>query len=463
MSTSEEFYAARDARTLAYGVDPGILSRTVGIVVGPDAAGNPAAQATALALVNLLARVHRSLTLWVPDVELLAPAMVEATGLAEACEAVARAIDPHIQVIAAGPGDMSRPEPGVPSIAIGTDVPPGCTVYLGAERFLAAVDDHPVPISAAPFSVLGGGLAACLAAGELMRALYGHPSRSRRASLWNLGEGDAAEAGPALGMSPIDVGDVAVIGAGAVGSAFAYWMRQLGHVGHWVVVDHDRAELHNTNRCLGMIAADAGWAAGSPRGAPAGKAELAASLMDAEAYDGWYHEWVSLPGRRPDLVLPLANEFDVRRAIGQRGEPVLIHATTSPNWTAELHRHLAGRDGCIDCRLPQAATGAFRCATGPLPESPTASQDSGAQPDRRPDAALPFLSAAAGLLLLTALIQLEHGVFPAHQQNHWRLLFGPGPRVWSRSTHLCVEGCQHELAPEIREILNQGRRWAHLG
>jgi hypothetical protein len=201
------------------------------------------------------------------------------------------------------------------------------------------------------------------------RALYGHPARSRRASLWNLGEGDAAETGPALRMSPIDVGDVTVIGAGAVGSAFAYWIRQLGHVGHWVVVDHDRAELHNTNRCLGMIAADAGWAGGSPGGAPAGKAQLAASLMDAEAYDGWYHEWVSLPGRRPDLVLPLANEFDVRRAIGQRGEPVLIHATTSPNWTAELHRHLARRDGCIDCRLPQAATGAFRCATGPLPES----------------------------------------------------------------------------------------------
>jgi hypothetical protein len=56
MSTSEEFYAARDARTLAYGVDPGILSRTVGVVVGADAAGNPAAQTTALALVEQLSR-----------------------------------------------------------------------------------------------------------------------------------------------------------------------------------------------------------------------------------------------------------------------------------------------------------------------------------------------------------------------------------------------------------------------
>jgi hypothetical protein len=463
MSASEEFYTARDARTLAYGIAPGVLGRTVGVVVGLDAAGNPVGQATVLALVNLLARVHRSIALWVPDVELLAPAIVEASGLAEACAATAWAIDPHIQVTLTHPGALSGAGPGVPSIAIGVEVPPGCTVYLGGERFLAVVDDRPVPISAEPFSVLGGGLAACLAAGELLRALYGHPARPRQASLWNFEEGGAAQAGPALELSPIDVGDVAVVGAGAVGSAFAYWARQFGHVGDWVVVDHDQAELHNTNRCMGMVAADAGWVGGHPGGEPAAKAQLAADAVGAEPFDGWYHEWVARPGRRPDLVLPLANEFDVRHAIGQRGEPVLIHATTSPNWTAELHRHLAGRDGCINCRLPQRAPGLLRCATGPLPETADVSEGSGGGSHRRPDAALPFLSAAAGLLLLAAMIQLEQGVISAHKANHWRLLFGPGPRVWSRSTHLCVEGCRLELAPEVRQILNEGRRWAHLG
>jgi hypothetical protein len=463
MTASDDFYAARDARTLAYGITPGMLTRPVGIVVGTDAAGNPAAQATVLALVNLLARVHRSLSLWLPDARLVAPAMVQATSLAEACAATARAIDPYINVALAGPGTRSRTGAGVPTIAIGTEVPPGCTIYLGAERFLAVLANRPVPVSADPLTVLGGGLAACLAAGELMRALYGHHARARVASLWNFGEGGAAEAGPELGMSPIDVGDIAIVGAGAVGSAFAYWARQFGHAGDWAVVDHDQAELHNTNRSMGITAADAGWSAGRAGGKPAAKAELAAGLLGAEPYDGWYHQWVAQPGRRPDLILPLANEFDVRRVIGQRGEPVLIHATTSPNWTAELHRHLAGRDGCIGCRLPQPLSGSLRCATGPVPELAGAPPANGGEPGRRPDAALPFLSAAAGLLLLTALIQLEHDVFAAHRYNHWRLLFGPGPQVWSRSTHLCVERCQLELAPEIRQTLNQGRRWAHLG
>ncbi|HXF37910.1 MAG TPA: hypothetical protein VNO17_12140, partial [Actinomycetota bacterium] len=106
-----------------------------------------------------------------------------------------------------------------------------------------------------------------------------------------------------------------------------------------------RVELHNTNRALTLLAADAGWPDGTPRQPGAMKATAAADLLGIDAYEGWYHEWLAENGdRRPDLVLPLANDFSVRHAIGQRGESILVHATTSPNWTAELHRHVAGRD-----------------------------------------------------------------------------------------------------------------------
>jgi hypothetical protein len=43
------------------------------------------------------------------------------------------------------------------------------------------------------------------------------------------------------------------------------------------------------------------------------------------------------------------------------------------------------------------------------------------------------------------------------------VLFGPGSQVRGRSMHLCVEGCQAELAPGIRQALNQGRLWAPIG
>lgn len=73
-----------------------------------------------------------------------------------------------------------------------------------------------------------------------------------------------------------------LVGAGAVGSALCYWLAELGVTGQWSVADSDPAELHNTNRSLGLLAADAGW----PDTAPANKAVAAASLLGAEPFPG---------------------------------------------------------------------------------------------------------------------------------------------------------------------------------
>jgi molybdopterin/thiamine biosynthesis adenylyltransferase len=298
------------------------------------------------------------------------------------------------------------------------------------------------------------GLGVCLAAGELFRSVFGQSTRCRRVSAWDFDDGDDATVGPTVEPKPLDVGDVAVVGAGAVGSAFCYWAAQLGHTGRWTVIDQDKVELHNTNRCMGLVATDAGWPDGQPSGMPVSKAQAAARLVIADSYDGWYHDWLETCSERPDLVLPLANEFGVRHAIGQRAEPIIVHATTSANWTAELHRHIAGRDDCIDCRLPARSESNFRCSTGLVP-APTET----VTPN---DAALPFLSGAAGLMLLVALVQLEHGAFAEHRRNHWRLLFGPAERAWSSSTHRCLEECRSQVAPAVRKKVNADRRWAHL-
>jgi hypothetical protein len=98
----------------------------------------------------------------------------------------------------------------------------------------------------------------------------------------------------------------------------------------------------------------------------------------------------------------------VRHAIGQRGENLLLHATTSSNWTAELHRHIASRDDCIDCRIPEALHARFTCSTGPAQPSTEANFD----------AALPFLSGTAGLLLAAGLVRLQHGTVQRGPHNH---------------------------------------------
>jgi len=55
--------------------------------------------------------------------------------------------------------------------------------------------------------------------------------------------------------SPIDAGDVAIVGAGAVTHSLGWWATEFGYRGSWSVIDGDDAELSNTNRCMAMSAA----------------------------------------------------------------------------------------------------------------------------------------------------------------------------------------------------------------
>ena len=144
-----------------------------------------------------------------------------------------------------------------------------------------------------------------------------------RLSAWNYREANDADLGPEL-PGPLDVGNVLQIGAGGVGSCLAYWLGAFGVSGDWHILDGDIAKLHNTNRSLGLFPHDAGWPAGLPRNKALAASELIGGISHPLWYDQFDHE-----SFKPDLVLPLANERSVRHLIACRGEPVLLHATTS--------------------------------------------------------------------------------------------------------------------------------------
>jgi hypothetical protein len=232
------FYAERDRRTLQYGTEPTVLERPVAVQVGEDAAATRAGQLTVLALVNMLARIHRRLVLIIPDGPLLARSLVAATDLPTACTATARAIDPFIDLEL-----DARHQGSMPSVGIGLAVVTGLDYYLGADRFTATLATDPVEVIDGQATVLGGGLAACLGAAALFRLGHGHGATPRRLSLWDFREGDHAQPGPDW-VDRVDVGDVLMVGAGAVCSSLCYWLAELGVTGQWMIVDGDRAELH---------------------------------------------------------------------------------------------------------------------------------------------------------------------------------------------------------------------------
>jgi hypothetical protein len=112
-----------------------------------------------------------------------------------------------------------------------------------------------------------------------------------------------------------------------------------------------------------------------------------------------------------------SNARGVRPATAARGDPIVVHATTGDGWTAELHRHLRGRDDCISCRIPEDEQATFVCAIGEV----------SAPEGESTDAALPFLSAASGLMLARFLDAMSRGDDDLidGSRNHWAIAFGP--------------------------------------
>ena len=241
-----------------------------------------------------------------------------------------------------------------------------------------------------------------------------------------------------------------VIGAGAVGGSLAYWLREFGVSGAWVIVDKDKPDVTNLNRTILFSAINAGW----PNTEAEFKATIAASAIQvAVPRCEWYEEYSRASQDEFDVVLCLANEFNVREEIACRNFSVLLHATTGENWLSGLHRHIPGRDDCIFCRVGKVRPPQFGCSTVPVESrSETASGD----------AALPFLSAASGLMLATLLQRVHAGEIIADECNDWRWDFGSDYKMATYGLRKCGHICTRVSPIEIRRRLHVGGRWKSL-
>lgn len=439
------FYAARDRRTLQYGATEAALCRPLSLSVEAELAGTPSGRVALLALVEMLFRVHRNIRLDLAQAN---------TRVGDRLERLAFAA-----VAAIDPFQNPRREPIDGELRLHLTMSPETSdadvvgTWSGGRGEVHIHGARPGGPASAPHGgdgdLLGAATAACLVAASTFVLVHdGEPSPAAINLLTRTSGADATED---TAIGPVDVGNVHVIGGGAVGHALTYWTNVFGVAGGWEVIDGDDAEIHNTNRCMGMTVTDAGWPDGLPIGRPSKKAVSAAGNSGAVPMPFWYHD---LPvGRpRPDLVLVLANEHGIRETVAQSGKPLLLHATTSPNWTAELHRHIPGLDDCPACRIPSKTEATFLCSEGPANPS---DQDSG-------DAALPFLSATSGLMLCAALLDLGSGrrVLDG-RTNHWlvHLELPAGPPVQT-AIHR-GSACRHHLAPGVRRAIQDKhpRRW----
>ena len=443
MEGLELFYSQRDLRTEEYLKNPRVFqTMAITVVVEPRLIGSRAGQLCALALLNQLARVHRSITLVAEkDAALLfSPHFGGKTFLDEAATVI-RETDPYASFSIVD----KLPKAGI-SISIGSVIGIDTDFYLGANVDLATVSQHPA-LFRGDESELGAALAASLGAAHVLKRALGMECPDRSISAWTFTE----VAAPQLKVNPVrpfDVGNGLMLGAGAVASGLAYWCRALGTLSRFHNIDRDGVELSNTNRGMTFTAKSAGWGGHLQER----KVDNLARFLPAGtvAIPLWFHEWKN-PGVPFDFVLCLANEYGVRPMAAQLQPTVLLHATTGPDWNVLLHRHIAGRDDCIACRLPETKQVRMKCSGGEVVSEGT-----------KTDAAMPFLSATAGLMLYVALLKLECGELEQGEVNEWRIFFDDSAKCTQFGMRRCVEGCVTRLPPVLRAKLNDQSRWAHL-
>jgi hypothetical protein len=435
----------------------GVAPRSpAGIVAGPDLASTSVGQVGVLTAVNLLARAHPAVILAVPDVPLVVPSPLGGTDLRDACCRIVIGVDPvnSVDVVSSLPS-------GIASMGLGA-LCGDATVYCGGRRWTAVVSDAPIETIPDPSSALGLGLAVTEAAAALFRMDLGLPVRSDiRLSLWTLGRVERCEAtGPAV-AGPIDVGRAWLVGAGAVGSCLAWWLSLLGVVGEWTVIDGDVVKDLNLDRSLAFFAHHTDEFGGDPESKAVTVAEL---IAGAQPVSGWWSDWMVTDPPSPDILVLAANDHRVRPAVASYSHPAVISATTSPLWTAELHRHLVLRDGCVACRFPEGAP-VFECATGSVEELGSDTSRAYADDDREEtskDASLPFLSAAAGLLGAAALLQVQHGSWATHPFNQWAFGFDATAPALASRTWPHWPSCATVADVTARKAMHGATRWAAL-
>jgi ThiF family len=200
--------------------------------------------------------------------------------------------------------------------------------------------------------------------------------------------------------STIDIGKTLMFGSGAVGSNILYFMSFFKWHGSIYINDFDMVKILNLNRSLLQMKDDVGT-----NKALCGAQYLSRLGFNATALTGSHKDFFADREMSADLIVPTANEENIRWDLANNYPPLMIYGTTDSNWGAYLGRHIPLLEECLACRFPNQVTEEhMACAKTQLSRNNS----------NEPDAALPFLSALAALLAVAEIVKLQLPGYPFH-------------------------------------------------
>lgn len=405
---AEDFYRRRDDRTNLCVVSDQYQKRRCLITVDNEIIGTHSGQVLLETSARLVSRWCRTVDIEMPSVRPHVRLRSAQSDLGDHLISVMEDADPfgHFSVV-----ECYQNVPDL-HLHLGPYGKRRCgeTIFVNTSGWLVAVGrskSRTLPEPSNSENCLGAIAGACIGVSEVFKAAVGLDASLRIAAivfdLFNLHHYQFDETELRISPFPSDLnfGNALMVGGGSVGSGAIFCLVAAGAKGTITLIDKDIVKVENINRSPIFDRRNVGLA----------KVEAidrfcSGSTVLLSVVDDWWDDFVREGGlERPrpfDLWLPLANEFDVRRSIQSNYPPLMIHASTTQNWGVNHGRHVPGQDDCLVDRFPNDVGAAvLKCSSATIKQGNVTL-----------DAALPFTSLFAGVLITAELVRLQIPGYP---------------------------------------------------
>lgn len=407
--SDNDWYDARDSRSLRCAgrvLDP---SRWILLRLDRDYASRFEGQVAILVAANLMARMSPSVAIDVPDVAVVEGLPAAGSGLRDAVLALMKSADPTGRFVARASSD------GDYVIQLGAR---GAEVVVHGVGWDSYVGAAPSPLKRTDVrNPIGPAMATIVAIASAFASNLADPPASIAFNSFNWAHQSAPKDAPDH-QPETSLGNVWTVGTGSVGTAALYFLTLATNNFSACLFDMKAVAVHNLDRSPLFMAAHVGSkkvdiTARYLRGAGVSKVDVDPSALDESTI------WATRQSGTPDVLISAANERNVRSIIESAYPPIQIYGTTGKNWQASLIRHIPIQEACSRCLFQDEVYSPTECAT--LKVAADAS-------NQNIDAALPFMSFAAGAMAAAEILKLGLPGYP-FSVNRISLYTQPKPRL----------------------------------
>lgn len=337
---------AQAAAALIQGFDTALLAsrleaEAIGVVIDENVEPSAEGQAAVDLTIRLLARLYPTMVLC--GIGKARPAYVDDL------RSLAQSINPKIDLIDSLSSATKLLVFGKSTTSANRKAKQH-TWYVGSNNWIARVSMSAPVGSGASGNPFGAGVAACVAAANVFRAVFGQDlgdaafDSELSTSVWDLRPAGSNTVNPEIGV--IQLSDVHLIGVGAIGNGAVWALSRLDCRGSLHIVDPETVTDSNLQRYVMLSAADRGKE----------KARLARKWLKSRAgfkityhVANWAKHVAQVQDYRVDTVLSAVDSAKARIEIQASLPRRIFNAWTQRGEAGVSRHHFLGRMACLAC------------------------------------------------------------------------------------------------------------------